>query len=42
MAILIQEHEIKIFLFYSFQQITKFIQNLTLIDSGKHFITREF
>jgi hypothetical protein len=31
----------KVFLFYSFQHITKFTQNLTLFDSGKHFITRE-
>ena len=42
MATLIQEHEIKSFLFYSFQHITKFAQYLTLFDSGKHIITREF
>jgi len=42
MATLIQEHEIKSFLFHSFQHITKFTQNLTLFDSGNHLITREF
>jgi len=42
MAALIQGHGIRSFLFYSFQHITKFTQNLTLFDSGKHFITREF
>ena len=42
MATMIQDHEIKSFLFYLFQHITKFAQFLTLFDSGKYFISREF